>query len=422
MGKTVDVGPSSGRAADADLPVLAVVCGAASYGIFPLSEAAAGQCRLAFLLDAASPVARALRRLGPIVDIVGTDDDEALAAARSLSPDGILTFSDPHLLRTSALAEGLGLPFHSARTAAALADKVEQRRVLAAAGLPMPRSLAVPEGKEPLGELDGLRFPVVVKPRNSAGSRDTTLAVDRDQVRQAVAAARADGEAGVVIEEYLPDDPAMATSDVASFVSVESVAGAGVLRHVAVTGKFPLAPPFRETGHFIPSHLGGETLDGVLEVTTRALTGLGITTGCVHTEVKLTPDGPRIIEVNGRVAGAVPDVLLAAGGPSLLRMAMAAALGEVPAGGLAACDRVGYRVNLQPPEWARRVRSVRGIDQLPGPPDVASVTLLRQPGDEVDWRRGTDENVVAVIGATGSLDEVHRLRHRIEETVVVDYE
>ena len=44
---------------------------------------------------------------------------------------------------------------------------------------------------------------------------------------------------------------------------------------------------------------------------------LGVSTGCLHTEVKFTPDGPEIIEVNGRVGGGVPEMLeRAAGSPS----------------------------------------------------------------------------------------------------------
>lgn len=406
-----------------DLPLLAVVYGTRTFGVFDLAEAARGSCRLAFLIDGDPSLGRLLRRLGPVVDIAGLDDAEAVAKARPLAPDGITTFTDRDLVRTASLAAELGLPFHSREVAQTLVHKHDQRDALRRAGLPSPGWAFVPDDAHRSPDLGGLRFPVVVKPDTGAGSRETTLAHDEREALEAIDRARGSGVASVAVEEFLPDTPELMVPNFGSFVSVESVIGAGELRHLAVTGKFPLATPFRETGHFIPSHLPAPAIADILDVVTAAIRGIGITIGAVHTEVKLTPDGPRIIEVNGRVGGAIPDVLSTAGGFSILSSAMTAALGRSPGGtGLVGCERIGYRINVQPPTWARRVRSIEGTDAIQALPGVENVGVLRNKGDAVNWRLGTDELVLVIIGSVASLDELQDVRREVEESIRIDYD
>ena len=406
------------------LPVLAIVQSAKSVSIFDFAQAAADCCQIASVIDGASSMTRVLRHLGPVIDITGLSDSDAVAKVRGLDPDGITTFLDADLPRTAALADGLGLPFHSPEVAATLVDKNRQRQALQRAGLPGPRFLLVPPGDVGPDFLNGsLKFPVVVKPSAGAGSRETTMVTDGLQLIDAVARARVADIGTMVVEEYLQDSVEAMAPDFASFVSVESVIGGGQLRHLALMGKLPLAPPFRETGHFTPCHLPAAVVEDVLDVVTAAVHGMGIVIGSLHTEVKLTPDGPRIIEVNGRTGGAVHDVLSAAGGCSLIEAAMRVALGDIPSDeGLSPCNQVGYRINLQPPMTARKVCSIDGLAALRDLPGVVGVTVLREAGDPVNWRLGTDELVVAVVGAVGSLDDLRSIRRLVDEMVSISYE
>lgn len=406
-----------------DLPLVAVVYGTRSFGVFDLADAAAGLCRLAFLTDGDRSLVRLLSHLGPTVEMGAAEDAEVLEQTRRLAPDGIITFTDGYLERTAFLARALGLPYHSPEVAATLLGKHEQRQALRRAGLPGPAFARLDTARPDAAVLDDLVYPVVVKPDRGAGSRETVLANDRDEVRDAVVHSRTAGIDAVVVEEYLRDDPEAMSPDYASFVSVETVVGHGLRRHVAVCGKLPLAHPFRETGHFVPSHLGEDRLGGAVDTADAAIVALGIEIGVVHTEVKLTPSGPRVIEVNGRVAGAVPAVLARASGYSLIRAAFEAALGLArPGTGLVPCERIGYRINVQPPTWASRVRSIEGLDALAAIPEVGTVAVLRNDGDPVDWRLGTDELVMAIIGAVDSLDDLETVRHQIDKVVTVSYE
>ncbi len=404
--------------------MLAIVHNADSVSSFDLAEAAEGLSRIMFVIDGDSSMTRLLLHFGPVADITGLNDSEAVDKVRELEPDGITTFIDALLQRTAALADALGLPFHSPDVAVTLVDKYRQRQVLRGAGLPGPRFRLIEPGALVPDDLGGeLDFPAVVKPQAGAASRETTMASDQHELLDAVTRARAAGIGAMVVEDYLPDSELAMAPDYGSFVSVESVMGAGRLRHLAVMSKFPLVPPFRETGHFTPCHLPTATVDEVLDVVTAAVRGVGITVGGLHTEVKLTPFGPRIIEVNGRTGGAVPDVLTAAGGCSLIEAAMSVALGQAPSNeGLSSCARVGYRINVQPPMSAHVVHSIEGLDAVSELPGVLAVNLLRNPGEAVDWRLGSDEHVFHVIGAVEGLDDLRTIRRRIDDLVSITYE
>ena len=97
-------------------------------------------------------------------------------------------------------------------------------------------------------------WPAVLKPRSAQGSRYTFFVNDDEHLRQyleSLGPQRPD----MVLEAYLADDPSRADEPFADYVSVESVVAQGVISHLALTGRFPLAENFRETGFFIPADL-----------------------------------------------------------------------------------------------------------------------------------------------------------------------
>ena len=87
-----------------------------------------------------------------------------------------------------------------------------------------------------------------------------------------------------------------------------------------------------------------------------AITALGIRTGCLHTEIKVTDDGPRVIEVNGRIGGFVAPVLaLASSGTDFFQISQRVALGEhVVFADVLPTPHVGYVTVGQPPIGAHR--------------------------------------------------------------------
>lgn len=412
-------------AAAAALPRLAYVYND-WFGPWAVKHAAAGVCEPVWVVTGGEAdvraTARMLRRLGTVVDVTGMGVDEAALAIGAHGPAGIATSFDGALVWTAEVAHRLGLPFMGAPAARRLTDKLAQREALRDAGLPGPRFW-------PVAALDDApawhalareaTFPAVLKPRCGWASRDTVRVRSLDQVRAIVAdICRRDGSSDpdMILEEYLGDRASAGDTGFAGYVSVESVVSEGRISHVAITGRPPLVEPFREGGAFIPSALGAADRARVTELATAALTAIEMQTGCAHTEIKLTPDGPRVIELNGRIGGPIPALLEAATGVQLLPIAMRIALGEtVSFDTIPIPTHVAYMLAIYAPAAMQRVAGVDGIDALRAHPDIAEVVLHRGPGDAVDWREGSAGRVVSVSGSVADHDALRQTTRFVDE-------
>lgn len=407
--------------------LVAVAYGPRSVPAIQLAEAAGGLCDLMWLVDTGafgdSSTPRLLRRFGPVIDIGGMSDDGAVRAIAPYRPDGIVTYFDTGMVRLARIAADLGLPFADSLTALRLVDKVYQRDALRNAGIAVPRYRAIPSGVGPdaMAAVSYVGWPAVIKPRSESGSHHTFLATDLEHARSLLEMLGESREE-MIAEEYLTDDPEW-SGPYADYVSVESVVAHGKVSHLAVTGRFPMAEMFRETGFCIPAAIEASARDTALTLTEQAVEALGVTTGCTHTEVKFTAEGPRIIEVNGRLGGGIPDMLEAAAHFSVLSVSLRIALGEsVSFDSLIPCDRVGYRFFLQPPRLAGTVTAIEGIGEFADCSGVDSLTVHRGPDARVDWRDGTRAFILAAAGFAGNHDEVQEIRRQLDETVLVSYE
>ena len=410
-------------------PLMAVGYGPRCVPVMQLVEAAAEVSELLWLIDGSIPEMRQmtelLHRFGPVVNIGGLSVDQILKELTPpYRPDGIVTYLDANMVAFAQVAEALKLPFHSVAAATALTDKAQQRRVLEAAGLPTPPCVVI-AGHQSSEELSvagsTAGWPAVLKPRSAQGSRYTFFVRDLGRLVELLSSL-GEGRPDMVLEGYLADDPSREGGPYADYVSVESVVARGVISHLAVTGRFPLAENFRETGFFIPAALSDSDRAAVLDLATLAVQALGVTTGCLHTEIKFTPDGPRVIEVNGRVGGGVPDMLNRAAGLALVEMTLRLALGEaVQVDGPVSTERIGYRFFLQPPSLSATVASINGIDALSDHPGVDSITVHQGPGAVLDWKDGSRNHIMAVVGTAGDYDELQDVNELLHHEVTVTY-
>ncbi len=393
-------------------------------------EAAEGICELVWIIDTTMPevgsMARLLRRVGSVVDVAGMSIADAAGAVAAAAPDGILALADGLLLWTARVAELVDLRFLSPDVAERLTDKYLQRDALSRAGLPVPGFWRVPS-EDDADAWDALehsaRFPAVLKPRRGEGSRDIVRVQSLEALRALLAEipdARESPGPELVLEEYLEDRPEYASNRFADYVSVESVVGGAHISHLAITGRFPPAEPFRETGFFIPSAFDDEQSSAIADVATAAVRAIGVERGVLHTEVKMTPAGPRVIELNGRIGGGVPEMLADATGVQLLPIALRVALGEtIVFDAMPRCRQVGYLLYVQAPVAMSTIRAVDGLDRLRAHPGVLEVTLNRGPGRAVDWRSGNHGHVFSVRGAVVDHDRLESLERYVATEVQI---
>jgi biotin carboxylase len=267
-------------------------------------------------------------------------------------------------------------------------------------------------------------FPVVLKPRKGEGSRNTVLLESVDEVRAVVTeSAELPGEAGRdwVIEEYIADiDFPVFGEGFANYVSVESFVVAGAVGHLAINGRTPPAAPFRETGFFIPAAVEAALADQLRETAGRAILALGATIGCFHTEIKLTPSGPVIIEVNGRIGGGVPELIQLTTGKDFLAVALRVALGIGADVGHLDFKGVAYLLYVPVPDNVHRITSVEGLDKVKALEGVADVMLNRGAGEVVDWRDGNHGHVFSVLGVVDDYDDLRAVIERVSELAQID--
>jgi biotin carboxylase len=410
-------------------PLVAVGYGPRCVPVMQLTAAAAKICDLLWLVDGSLPemgeMIDLLNRFGPVVDIKGLGVDEILAELSTpYQPDGIVTYLDASMATFARVAAALKLPFHSPDTAVALTDKSVQRGALGDAGLDMPACHIVrPDQSEAeLRDIESaVGWPAVLKPRSAQGSRYTFEVEDGahlGRLLEALGPTRPD----MVLEGYLADDPARADGPYAAYVSVESVASDGAISHLALTGRFPMAENFRETGFFIPAALDLADQGATVGLATAAIEALGVVTGCLHTEIKFTPDGPRVIEVNGRVGGGVPEMLDRAAHVSLLELTLRVALGEpIRIDGPVATERIGYRFFLQPPAVSATVAAITGLDAVSDHPGVDTITVHQGPGADLDWKDGSRNHIMAVVGSAADYTELQAVSRLLHQEVTVTY-
>jgi biotin carboxylase len=142
------------------------------------------------------------------------------------------------------------------------------------------------------GLAQALGLPLILKPTNSSGSAGVALCQDLAAVTRYLHAH--DYAAPILAEEFL-DGPE---------ISVEAFSAFGRHTVLAVTAKETTgAPRFIETGHRQPAALGPSAEGEVVRLVTEMLSLIGHELGPSHTELRLTPQGPRIIETHTRPGG-----------------------------------------------------------------------------------------------------------------------
>jgi biotin carboxylase len=237
---------------------------------------------------------------------------------------------------------------------------------------------------------------VVVKPADGTGSRGVRLCCDPAEVQGHTAGllARRRDERGqptipaVLVEEYVPGPE----------FSVETF-GTEV---VGVTGKHLGPQPwFVECGHDFPADTAGSDRVGALAVA--ALEALGLGFGSAHTEIRLGPRGPVVIEVNARLAGGrIPTLVRLATGIDLVGATVDAVIGDTESLPEPGPGHASIRF-LVPPQ-AGRVRRTGGVADAASIPGVVDVAISTRPGQRIGGTGSFLDRVGHVIAAGPSAD------------------
>jgi biotin carboxylase len=224
----------------------------------------------------------------------------------------------------AAVAEALGLPALSRAAAANATDKRLMRRALAAGGVPIPAFQEVESTREAEDAARALGYPVVLKVACSSASRGVYRVDGPEELSERFQQAREyQPEGALLVEEWLEGPE----------VSVEGVCCGGRVHVIQVTDKLLFPGPFPvEAGHTQPSRLTDETVARIRSVTEAGIRALDLSSCAFHAELKVTPDGPKIIEIGARLGGDRISTHLTplSTGVDLVAAAILVALGREP--------------------------------------------------------------------------------------------
>lgn len=341
---------------------------------------------------------------GSVAEVVTADTNSVAGILAGVERFGSLralyTHCDYNLPLVAEAAAKLGLPGLSPRAAETARDKLATRRACAEAGVPGPGFAHATTEEEAVGAARRLGFPCVVKPMTESASTGVALAFTEARVRElfhGIADVPEDARGqlrrpGVLVEEYL----------LGYEVSVETVTFEGRTRVLGVTDKnLGGAPYFAETGDTFPSALPPEVTDRLARTSVDALGAIGFDFGAAHTEIKLTADGPKLVEVNARIGGAEIAALVEyAFGVPYLEQVLRMHVGERPE-----LDAVKRGAAASRYLAARRpgiVTAVHGLDLAARVSGVTEVEVKVGPGAAIGPPTSNHELLghVVAVGAT----------------------
>jgi isopentenyl diphosphate isomerase/L-lactate dehydrogenase-like FMN-dependent dehydrogenase/biotin carboxylase len=311
--------------------------------------------------------------------------------------DGVITVGTDASLSQAAVAEALDLPGIHFNVAEQATNKVKMRRAFQDAGVPQPDFRGVWEKDEARQAADQLGYPLVIKPADNMGGRGVRKLEDPDDLDVGFENAKEMSTRGeLIIEEYLEGEE----------FSTDSLWFDGELVHQVIADRIiEKEPHFVEMGHVLPSQKPEDIQMEILDMAKTAAEGLGITMGAAKGDIKMTEDGPKMVEMAARLSGGFMSgwTYPLATGRSIIRDAIKIALGIKPDCSLnPPIQKVAMETAVVPETG--EIREINGLEQLNQMDGVEDVSINFDVGDEVTKPKSNLDKPANII-VTGSTYE-----------------
>ncbi|WP_447007371.1 ATP-grasp domain-containing protein [Saccharothrix isguenensis] len=340
----------------------------------------------------------------------GSDElwaEGAFAAVAAERPDGVIAFSEPQVLAASMVQEELGLPGPSLRAGVISRNKALQRGRFAAAGIAQPDHLVV-DDLAGAAEWALERLPVVVKPLSMAGSMGVELVPDAAAFAE-VAARRA-GEGRLLVERAVEGPE----------YSWEALVVDGAVWFANVTAKETTGPPnFIEVAHRSAADVTDDVRTGIDRFGADVLAAMGMRSGLVHLEFRLTDVGPVLMEVAVRTPGDhLMELLGLTYGLDWFELVARVALGRgLPA---APTGPIRYAASYLPLATAGTVTAIRGLEAVREHKAVVEAGLAVAVDSVVEPARSSNQRVGQVLLAAGDRVELEAALAEVRRALVVE--
>jgi S-sulfo-L-cysteine synthase (3-phospho-L-serine-dependent) len=333
--------------------------------------------------------------------------------------NAVVTTSEFYVPLVAQLATVLGLPGLNPAAAQTCRHKPSTRGALHAAGLLTPDFYLVNSEKEAQDLAARIDYPCVVKPPSDSSSHGVRMVANAGEFMEHYhdihgwkENIRGQSLDGTVLVESLLEGPEY---------SVETVTLPGGVTHViGVTDKhLSQEPYFVEMGHDFPSRAPKAIQQALIQTVLSALEAVNYNFGPAHTEIRWTPRGAVVIEINPRLAGGmIPELVAYAKGINLLQVWMDLVLG-LPVD-LTPAHEDNASIRFLTADRSGQLLGTCGIDEATVIPSVREISVTAKPGRTVKPATDAYDRLGFVIGAGPDPNLVER--HMQEAMQIIQLE
>lgn len=256
-----------------------------------------------------------------------TDKEAVLQLAKKLKVDGVVCYaSDPAATTAAYVCENLGLPTNPYKSVEILSNKDMFRDFLQKNGFHTPKAKGYCTIEEALSEIHEFKFPIMVKPVDSSGSKGVCKIESAEQLKDVVDnALRYSRVKRFILEEYVEKKGYQIAGDGFS-VDGELRFRCFANEHFDSSGINPYVPIGESWPYNMPSHIH----DKIHKEMQRALTILGMKTNAYNFDARIDQDERvYLMEIGPRNGGnLIPQVTKYATGVDMVEYTIRAAMGE----------------------------------------------------------------------------------------------
>jgi biotin carboxylase len=316
--------------------------------------------------------------------------DEWVGVARALHAADPVTrialWGEQDCDRAAAIGAALGVATHSPATVGWIQDKHAMRARLRDAGLEdIPSALVTDRAAlHAFAAEHGL--PLVVKPNGGVASVGVSVARTPEDLDACFDRAEAEhgafSSAGVLAERFFAGPQ----------FSAEGFSEGGEHVVVAIARKYSDPVTLAELGHVLPAPLDPADEALIQRYTRDVLDALGVRFGPTHTELVLTPEGPRIIETHLRLSSDTSPLVPGALGIDLVETQIRQTMGEQVLPDIRRTLERSSAPGRHGAVWyaytdlSGHLVKIVGLEE-PGPDAPVTVVPLVQPGARLDGLR-----------------------------------
>lgn len=336
---------------------------------------------------------------GVVKEVISTIDiDAAIKAAKRHKVDGVMTLATDMPMRTvAAVAKECGLVGVTEETAIKATDKSVMREALKTAGVPIPYYFRVTSKEEFEAAVGKIKGPFMVKPADSSGSRGILKVEDRTDIESAYKYSKKFSRNGIVVVEECMIGPE---------VSVETLGIDGEVHVIQITDKITTgAPHFVEMGHTQPTRL--DCADEIIRVAIAANKAVGIENGPSHTEIIVTKDGPKIVEIGARLGGdcITTHLVPLSTGVNMVEACIRIALGEKPDIAPSLHNGSAIRYFKQHAGVVKSIEEKEAAEAMPG---VKQVSIVHGIGETITDITDSGSRMGFVVAQGTDADDAER--------------